>query len=248
MIYLIKLIYSFILPPGIFILLLAGISLWLWKRERKPALLLLGVTLVIYLSATSWVGSMLIGNLERKYPQPSVLKGDIIVVLGGGATSGTPDFDGEGNLSGSAANRLLTAVRLYRSSGLPILISGGKVFSDTGNEAEISRRQLQALGIPKKDIFIENQSLNTEQNARLSAEQLKNQGFSEPILVTSGFHLPRAIIEFKHAGLIVQPYPTDYWTSKPEKLYVSKFIPSSSGLSLTATALKEYLGILAAKF
>ncbi|KGE17700.1 YdcF family protein [Paenibacillus wynnii] len=248
MIYLIKLIYSFILPPGIFILLLAGISLWLWKRERKPALLLLAVTLVMYLSATSWVGGMLMGSLERKYPQPNALKGDIIVVLGGGATSGTPDLDGEGNLSGSAANRLLTAARLHRSSGLPILISGGKVFSDTGNEAEISRRQLQALGIPNKDIFIENQSLNTEQNAKFTAEQLMNRGFSEPVLVTSAFHLPRAIIEFKQAGLIVQPYPTDYWTSRPEKLYASKFTPSSTGLSLTATALKEYLGLLAATF
>lgn len=57
---------------------------------------------------------LLMGGLERKYAQPSRIDGDVIVVLGGGATSGTPDMDGEGNLSGAAANRLLTAARLYR--------------------------------------------------------------------------------------------------------------------------------------
>lgn len=248
MIYLIKFIYSFILPPGLFIVLLLGISLWIWKRERKPALVLLGLTLVIYLSSTSWIGGLLIGSLERQYPQPKAPKGDIIVVLGGGATSGTPDFDGEGNLSGSAANRLLIAARLHRTTGLPILISGGKVFSDTGIESEISKRQLQALGIPAKDIFVENHSLNTEQNARFTAKMLKKYNFSSPILVTSAFHLPRAVIEFAKTGLQILPYPSDYWTSRPEKLYAVKLVPSSSGLSLTGTALKEYLGILAAKF
>jgi len=200
------------------------------------------------MSTTSWVGGMLIGSLERQYPQPKALKGDVIVVLGGGATSGTPDLNGEGNLSGSAANRLLTAVRLYRSTGLPILFSGGKVFSDTGNEADISQRQLRALGIPEQDIIIENKSLNTEQNASFTAEILQARGFSNPVLVTSAFHLPRAVIDFQQAGLTVQPYPTDYWTSRPEKLYVAKLTPTSAGLSLTGTALKEYLGILASKF
>ncbi|WP_410514925.1 YdcF family protein [Paenibacillus sp. BR2-3] len=248
MIYFIKFIYSFILPPGLFILLLLAITLWLWKRERKPALFLLGVTLIMYLSATSWIGGLLIGRLEQQYAQPDTLKGDMIVVLGGGATQGTPDINGEGNLSGSAANRLLTAARLYQTTGLPILFSGGKVFPDSGNEADISRRQLLALGILEKDIYIENRSLNTEQNASYTLSLLNSGGFSAPVLITSAFHLPRAVLEFRQAGVHVQPYPTDYLTSSPEYLYAAKLTPSAAGLSLTGTALKEYLGILAAKF
>lgn len=188
------------------------------------------------------------GTLEQQYNQPSRLTGDIIVVLGGGATEGTPDLDGEGNLSGPAANRLLTAARLYETTGLPVLFSGGKVFPDSGNEADISQRQLLALGVPQNKIYIENRSLNTEQNALYTAEVLNSHGFAAPVLITSAFHLPRAVLEFREAGLNIQPYPTDYRTSIPQQLYAGKFSPSSSGLSLTATALKEYLGILAAKF
>lgn len=247
MIYIIKFIYSFILPPGLFIILLLAITLWLWKRERKPALFLLGVTLVLYMCATNWVGGMLIGSLEQQYVQPNDLKGDIIVVLGGGATRDTPDIDGEGNLSGSASNRLLTAARLYKTTGLPILFTGGKVFPDSGNEADISRRQLLALGIPESEILTENRSLNTEQNASYTSALLKSRGFTAPILVTSAFHLPRAVLEFRHAGLEIQPYPTDYLTSRPQIIYAAKLSPSSGALSLTETALKEYLGIVSAK-
>jgi len=248
MVYLIKVVYSFLLPPGLFILLLLGITFWIWKRERKPALILLGITLGFYLSSTPWVGGLLIRSLERQYSQPDALTGEVIVVLGGGAVSGTPDLGGEGNLSGSGADRLLTAARLYRATGLPILLSGGKVFADSGNEADISRRQLLGLGIPDKDIIVENKSLNTEQNANFTATILKSRGLSNPVLITSAFHLPRAVIEFDKAGIQVLPYPTNYWISRPEKLYAAKFAPSAAGLSFTGVALKEYLGMLAAKF
>ncbi|MFD2878694.1 hypothetical protein ACFTAO_26135 [Paenibacillus rhizoplanae] len=125
MIYLIKFVYSFVLPPGIFVLLLLGMVVWLWRSSRRPAIVLLAVTLLLYLSMTSAVSDMLIGSLERKYPQPAAAEGDVIVILGGGATSGTPDLDGQGNMSGPAANRLLAAARLYRETGLPIIFLRG---------------------------------------------------------------------------------------------------------------------------
>ncbi|MFD1906167.1 hypothetical protein ACFSQ7_22430 [Paenibacillus rhizoplanae] len=84
MIYLIKFVYSFVLPPGIFVLLLLGMVVWLWRSSRRPAIVLLAVTLLLYLSMTSAVSDMLIGSLERKYPQPAAAEGDVIVILGGG--------------------------------------------------------------------------------------------------------------------------------------------------------------------
>ncbi|KWX88306.1 hypothetical protein AMQ83_07625, partial [Paenibacillus riograndensis] len=172
MIYFIKFVYSFVLPPGLFVILLLGLTVWLWRRSRRPALALLGVTLLLYLSMTPWVSNLLMGGLERQYGKPELLRGDVLVVLGGGAGSGTPDIDGEGNLFGSAANRLLTTVRLYRQTGLPILFSGGQVFPDSGNEADIAKRQLIGLGVPERDIMAENRSLNTEQNAANTAAMM----------------------------------------------------------------------------
>lgn len=246
MIYIIKFVYGFVLPPGLFIVLLLGLALWIWKKNRRPAIVLLGVTVLLYLSMTSLVSDSLIGSLERKYPQPETLHGDVIVVLGGGASSGTPDIDGEGNLYGSAANRLLTAVRLHRQSGLPILFSGGQVFSDSGNEADIAKRQLLGLGIPEEAILIENQSLNTAQNATNTAVVLQENELHSPVLVTSGFHMSRAMQHFKNAGLAPQAYPTDYIASVEFALQPAKFTPSPGAMSTTGLALKEYLGLLAA--
>ncbi|WP_226002763.1 YdcF family protein [Paenibacillus sp. BJ-4] len=247
MIYIIKFLYSFVLPPGLFILAMAGLVVWLWKRARKPAVVLLVVTLLLYAFSTNLVGDSLISSLEKQYPQPRTVQGDVIVVLGGGATAGTPDINGQGNLLGSAANRLLTAARLHEATGLPILFSGGQVFGDSGNEADIAQRQLLGLGIPAKDILIENRSLNTQQNAAFTARILKQHQLTKPILVTSAFHMPRAALEFQRAGIQVTPYPTDYLASENLSLYAAKLSPSAGAMSTTGTALKEYLGILALK-
>jgi uncharacterized SAM-binding protein YcdF (DUF218 family) len=247
LIYFIKFIYSFVLPPGLFVILLLGMVVWLWKRSRRQAQVLLAITLLLYLSMTSFISDTLIGSLERQYTEPSAVEGDVIVVLGGGATSGTPDLDGQGNLSGPAANRLLTAARLYRQTGLPIIFSGGQVFADSGNEADIARRQLIGLGIPADDILAENRSLNTDQNAVNTAALMQTHGFTRPVLVTSGFHMPRSMVQFKHAGLTPLAFPSDYQASRPMSLYVNKFTPSAGAVSTTGLALKEYLGLLAAK-
>ncbi|UQZ37755.1 YdcF family protein [Paenibacillus sp. PK3_47] len=248
MIYIIKFIYSFVLPPGLFVVLLSGMTIWLWRKNRRPAVVLLGITVLLYLSMTSLVSDALVGSLERKYEQPARIRGDVIVVLGGGASSGTPDIDGEGNMFGHAANRLLTAARLYRETGIPVLFSGGQVFADSGNEANIAKRQLIGLGIPEADILVENESLNTEQNAVNTAEVMRENGLSRPVLVTSAFHMARAMEEFGAAGLTPLAYPTDYIASRGASFHSGKFSPSPGAASTTGTALKEYLGLLAARF
>ncbi|SET39901.1 Uncharacterized SAM-binding protein YcdF, DUF218 family [Paenibacillus sp. NFR01] len=230
-----------------FILLLAGMTVWLWRRSRRPALTLLGITLLLYLSMTGLVSDRLIGRLERAYEQPATVKGDVIVILGAGATSGTPDLNGEGNLLGPAANRLLTGLRLHRLTGLPILFSGGQVFKDSGNEADIAVRQLQALGVPADQTLAENRSLNTEQNAVYTAEQLNEHGWRHPILVTSAFHMARAMTEFRNAGLDPLAFPTDYTVSRETRFQAGKLVPSPNDMSKTGIAIKEYAGWLAAK-
>lgn len=253
MLYVVKFLYSFILPPGLFVILLLLMAIWLWKIHTTAACVLLGLNVLLYLSMIPLVADTLIGSLEHTYPQPKQAtvqsSGDVIVVLGGGATSGTPDVNGTGNLSGAAGNRLITAMRLYRETGLPIIFSGGQVFSDSGNEADIARRQLIAMGVPEQDVIAENASLNTEQNAANTSELLKQHHWSKPVLITSAMHMERSVIEFERAGWKkVLPYPTDYWTSTPRTLYVSKFAPSGSSMNAFSSACKEYLGIAVAKF
>jgi uncharacterized SAM-binding protein YcdF (DUF218 family) len=180
-----------------------------------------------------------------KYQPPQIVKGDCIVMLGAGATSDTPDSDGNGQLSGFGANRLLTTARMYKKTKLPIIVSGGAVFKDSGNEAEIAKRQLISLGIPESKIFLENKSLNTQQNAAFTKTIMKTEHFHHPILVTSAFHMERAVLNFSRIGIQVTPYPTDYQTNKKLIIYPNKFVPGD--FLNTRLALKEYLGILSLK-
>ena len=124
MVYLLKFGASWVLPPGIFILALFVLSWWLFKKrgEKRAAAVLFALTL---------------GWLESAYQPPEQASGDVIIMLGGGAYSDTPDVDGTGTLCASPASRLLTAVRLQRQLGVPILLSGGQVYEDTGAEAKI---------------------------------------------------------------------------------------------------------------
>lgn len=242
LLYIIKFIYSLLLPPGIFILLLFVLSIWFYRFKKNIARLFLLVSFGLYIFSIPLTGEILIHSLEGKYQPPDPIKGDVIVMLGGGATGDSFDLDGRGQLSGASANRLLTTARIYKKTHLPIIVSGGQVFKDSGNEAEIAKRQLVSLGVPKRKILTDNKSLNTEQNAEFTKEIMSREKFHHPILVTSAFHMKRSVLHFSKVGVKVVPFPTDYRAGQKIVIYPSKFVPAD--LMETRLALKEYLGML----
>ncbi|KLU60318.1 hypothetical protein CEB3_c31690 [Peptococcaceae bacterium CEB3] len=242
---LLKSAYNFLLPPGIFVVVLLLLAWWLRRREHGVAVILLVTAFILYAFSTDVVSSLLLRSLEGQYSPPSVLKGDVIVVLGGGATSDTPDVGGVGNLGGSSMNRVVTAVRLYKETGLPILMSSGRVFANDGNEGRIAERVMVSLGVPRSKISLDDRSRTTTENALDSKKILRENHFTHPILVTSAFHMPRAVDNFAKIGISVQPYPCDYKVSVAQPVYLFRFVPTAAGLSHTAMALKEYLGIVA---
>lgn len=249
MLYFVKFIYNtFLLPPGIFIVLLFALSGWLYRRDRKVAIVLLAITTCFYTVSTPLIGEALVRSLENRYSPPTTIDGDIIVMLGGGSTLDTPDIDGLGNLTGSAANRLLTTARLHFKTSLPILISSGKVYSDDGIETQTAKRQLIGLGVQESNIILEENSRNTAENALNTKQVLTSNQYSRPVLVTSAFHMERSVRNFDNNSIKTQPYPTDYKTNNHLPFYPYKLIPTIGGLTNTYTALHEYLGILALYF
>ncbi len=249
MIQLIKFIYyTFILPPGIFIIAFFILTFKMLKQRHKYSALFLAVTVPFYLFSTPLVSNMLIRSLEAKYVPPSKVSGDVIVMLGGGATLDTPNVYGKGHLSGSAANRLLTTVTLQRMLNLPVIISGGQVYDYSGCEAEIASNIIKGLGVSEEMIIIENKSLNTTQNAQYTKTLLNIHEFKQPILVTSAMHMPRSVFQFNKLGIIVTPYPSDYLINVNGKLKLSLIWPNASSLEGSQQALKEYLGILVSRW
>jgi uncharacterized SAM-binding protein YcdF (DUF218 family) len=130
--------------------------------------------------------------------------------------------------------RRLPGVRLIFSGG-----SGALLRAQTP-EAETAGRLFTALGVAKERLLLESQSRDTYQNAQLSARLLSPKPGERWLLVTSGWHMPRAMGCFRRAGFNVEAWPVDYRAS------VARFNDSiPEGLRRVDLVLREYVGLLA---
>ena len=136
-------------------------------------------------------------------------------------------------LTGAKAS-MLEAARLHRQTGLPVLASGGN-----GEAADIKNHLEKNLYIPVK--WTEGNSVNTEQNARFSADILARAQVRKIILVTHAMHMRRAQVMFVDQGFEVVPAPTDF--SVWPELRWRDLLPSSEGRKLAKSALHEVFGL-----
>jgi uncharacterized SAM-binding protein YcdF (DUF218 family) len=240
-----KCISAFLLPPGMFILLLL-VSAW-WLRSKRRYLAACNcflLALIVWAMSTALVSDMFLGRLERNLSIPFRPKGDVIVLLGGGVRDKTQDLTGSGAPTEEMTARIVTAFRLQRQLDVPILVSGGVVYSGRSAEAPVVRRFLVDLGVPASKILIEDKSRDTAENARFSRVILQEHRFRQPLLVTSAFHMRRSVKAFDREGVLVTPVPANFMTSSEQTLVWADLLPSSGAMHGTATALREFLGLL----
>ncbi|MBZ0155649.1 MAG: YdcF family protein [Alphaproteobacteria bacterium] len=240
-----KIISPFLLPPGIFILvLLFSGFLFLRGKCRKAGVLniLLGVSL--WLLSIAPVSDVLIGKLEAGFSLPENPKGDVIVLLGGGVYDNAPDMTGVGVPSEEMLGRIITAVRLQKKLRIPVVVSSGIVYSGRRAEAPVVKRFLMDLGVPEREILLEDRSRDTIENARYTKEICGKFGFKRPILVTSAFHMKRSLMSFEKVHLKVVPFPANFKTWGDKKYGWHDYLPDISGLWSVYAGLREFLGLL----
>lgn len=243
MMYILKFILLWLLPPGCIILLLAALTFYLFKRKAAGKFAAALITLMLYFASLMPTAQLLTHGLESRYTQQSAVKADVIAVLGGGAVSGVPDVEGEGALAAAGMNRLATGMRLQRMLGVPLIVSGG--------EAEIAKRVLISMGVKENMVYTDTKALNTRQNAQNIIGASKENGWKRIIVVTSALHMPRAMQNFtavKDSDMEVTAYPCDYLSSGKIVISPFSFVPQAYALDLTAMALKEYLALAAGNF
>jgi uncharacterized SAM-binding protein YcdF (DUF218 family) len=221
------------------------------QRFRWIRLLLLSSTILVFLCATPVPGRTLLAALEGWYPpfQPTATsKFDAIVVLSGGMSlPGTlrPQID----LSGESRRRTTCGADLFLQGLAPkLLLVGGdaSAFGRGQPEAPEMKRLAHRLGVANHAIQIEDSSRNTYENA-VNAKQLLPGG--SILLVTSAYHLPRAVALFVAQGYSVTPVPCGYETrDRPgqglNRLNIMDFLPSYRALEMTTHAVDELAGIL----
>jgi uncharacterized SAM-binding protein YcdF (DUF218 family) len=240
-----KIVSAFLLPPGLFVMLLAGLgAIFLVRKKIACGLFNLILAGVIWALATAPVADRIMAPLEQPYSEVNMPSGDVIVLLGGGIAEGVPDFSGRGAPSAGMLSRIVTAVRLQRRLDVPIVVSGGRVYRNVSSEAMIARRFLTDLGVAKSQIITEERSRDTRENARFTKELCRQRGFKKPILLTSAYHLPRAVYLFEKAGLAVTAFPAGFKTAVDRRYGWQDLLPSMGCLDTTSKALHEYLGLL----
>ncbi|TAH50948.1 MAG: YdcF family protein [Betaproteobacteria bacterium] len=239
-----KLVALAVLPPLMPPLVVAA-GLLLLRRRRRAGMLVawFGIVLQFLLVFPPAVG-LLLAPLESSPVLTAEAARDAgaIVILGAGKRDHAPEFGGE-TVNRLALERLRYGARLARETGLPVLVSGGAPTGELPEAVLMKQCLVEDFGITPR--WIETESRDTRDNARLSALQLKAAGVHRVLLVTHAAHMPRALAEFEAQGLGVVPAPTAWLGSHESKDRRLALLPSQNTAYAGWYAVHEWLGLLA---
>lgn len=208
---------DFVTQPLAWVVLLLLAGLWMQRRWRRRGTALLWSALaVLLLQGWEPLPDALLRQLEARHPapaQPDLGRYAGVIVLGG-ATEASYVWEGHAQPAlNSAAERLTAALPLMQQAPqLRLLYTGGigGLRSEALTEAERARRFYTALGLPAQRLLLEDASRTTHENAVRSAA-LPGVDRTQPwLLLTSAWHMPRAMATFEKTGWNVTPWPTDY--------------------------------------
>lgn len=243
-----KLLALFIEPLfWVLVLLLAGLLL---GRRRPRAGRALCWTALLALVLGSWTSGpeALLRQLESSYPAPpaSSLQDYVGIVVLGGALSSPKLWEAHRQVGLNAqAERMTEAVALMRlHPQLRLLFTGGNASISGKGTSEAHRAKVffDAMGVDPARVTYESTSRNTYENALLTASIPGVDKTQRWLLLTSAFHLPRAMGVFTHAGWNVTPWPVDYRMTLHDSWFDFSL---HDGPQLWALALHEWLGYAA---
>lgn len=252
---------ALLLPPvPLLLLVLLGARLIPWQRFMGWMLVLLSV-LLLWLSGCAGLGDAM-GRALLSPPPPlsadrlAELKkaaaggnpGVLVLMLGGGREAFAPEY-GVANLSDASLERLRYGIWVSRETGAPMMFSGGlghasePGVAEADVAAEIAQREfLRPLR------WVENKSRDTLENAQQSAVLLRNVDVKQVVLVTHGWHMPRALRAFRDAAarekapweIVAAPMGLGQSVERP----LLRWIPSAEGAQLVRAVLREKFAMM----
>ena len=219
-----KVVSAFLMPLPIALIIFIIGFYFLYKKSYTKAKFFILFS-IIFLSAISYApfSNMLLAPLENKYPKLTNIPKDVkyIVFLGG-----------------DQPNRGWEVLRLYNNIKNAKIITSGYAGRSDIPEAIKTANILKNIGLNQNDIIIHPKPKDTKEEAIKIKEVLKNTKF---ILVTSAYHMPRAMMIFKSVGLTPIPAPSDFLIKSKDKILS---LPKSYHLYKSKKAWHEYIGLL----
>ena len=247
MFFFISKILSFLITPVFWIFLLLIAALFLKSPNGKRRSLIGAIALFYFFS-----NAFILEEVGRLWEVPATHYKDLKtydagIVLGGMLAY---DYQYDRIQFHRGADRLFQAVELYKTGSIKkIFFVGGSGSIEFAHmkEGAFVRRYLLTLGIPKEDIWIENESRNTWENAVNAREFLEENNFASGkfLLITSGHHMRRALACFKVAGLEVAHYSVDRSASAVRRLSLDHLlIPNADALGWWNALIHEWIGMI----
>lgn len=233
-------IKSLLLPPAsLFLVVLFGAIVLRQRPRLGRACIAVGLVL-LYALSTPLVSSWLMRGVQLEPPLTQFDHGSqAIVVLSAGAYTGVVEYGGAA-VSATTLERIRYGARLHRRTGLPLLVTGGRVYAGYPSLAELMVEALdESFGVTPR--WVESEALNTYQNAVNSAAILHPLGVTRVYLVTHAWHMRRAVASFEAAGFEVLPASTRHIRRPGYSL--PYFVPSAGHLGASAWVIHEWLGL-----
>jgi len=244
-----KVFWTFAQPLNAAILLvLLSLIAAIMRWRRLGVALGLGAFLILFLSAWTTLGALMLHPLEDRFsrpgPAPAAVAG--IIVLGGGFEGGVNRVRGGYELNASGDRFVETAILARRYPSARVVVTGGSgsLMLEGEADADTAPRLLEALGVARERMVLEDRSRNTAENASFTRALVEPVQGETWLLVTSAFHMPRAVALFRKAGFAVTAWPADYRTSGAERLGLAEDNIHDS-LQNTTLAIREWIGLAA---
>ncbi len=243
-----KIFWFFAAPSNLLVILATiGVVLLIFGAQRIGRGLLLVSVAGLLVFGFSPAANYIYEPLEDRFP-PFKADGkpvDGVILLGGaevaevGLPRGMPAF----NNAGERAMAFGDLARRYPEAKIAFVGGSGSLGGEEGAEARMMRLSLPMLGIAPGRVIFEDKSRNTWENATFAKALLKPQPGERWLLVTSAYHMPRAMGCFRAAGFDVTAYPVDYRTAGVGDLS-DTFSRAAIGLDFTDNSTKEWVGLL----
>lgn len=242
-----KLLWFLASPDNLLLLLAAAGAALLWTRWSRWGRRCVGLALAgLLLLAVLPVGHALMRPLEERFPRPLELPTEVegVIVLGGYQNQLVFDQRGWPELT-AAADRLVAFVELARRyPQAKLVVSGGSgmLLRQDLKESDVTRAALTRLGFDDSRVIYEETSRTTYENAVSSKALVRPSEEGLWLLITSGWHMPRAVGVFRAQGWRVLPYPVDYSTT-PDRAWGFLF-QTGQRLALVSAAMHEWVGLI----
>ena len=240
MIYLHKILPTFVLPIMLFIIV---ILIGLIKNKKKLIYIAIGVLYILSTPIFSNNFFKLVEGSEYRKPISAIDSADAIVVL-----SGMLEINEVGDstyIEWGDPDRFFGGIALFKAGKAQKLVfTGGKMPWDKAKktEGEVLKEYAISNGIPSEKIFVTKDVENTADEAVAVKELISPS--KKIILVTSAFHMYRAKRLFEKQGIEVIPYKIDYKVERNKEVTIIDYLPSSDNLKITESGIREIIGRL----